>query len=189
MLSKRNVFIGGDILARTIVPLFLWQNPVLITFLAVMLDLWDGLILRTAIKIERGFYQRLDKILDLYFATIVLFFVWGQPVFFPVFLVFYLWRALGVLILLITKRERLLLFFPSVIEFLFFLYIACYWSKSYCPLLNPPAFYYFTALATGAKTVQEYFLHRRCVGLNRMILERLGLRRLAKIFNPPPRKH
>lgn len=184
MLSKRNLVIGGDILARTIVPLFLWQNPVLITFLAVMLDLWDGLVLRTTIKIERGFYQRLDKVLDLYFATIVLLFVWGQPVFFPIFLAFYLWRALGVLVLLITKREGLLLFFPNVIEFLFYLYIACYWKKGFCLFLDPPAFYYFTAIATGVKIIQEYFLHQCRISLSRTILEGLGLRRLAKVLNP-----
>lgn len=181
-MGKKEVVLASDIILRLTIPLFLWQNPVSVTVLATLADTCDGATLSLLSDIKRETYQRLDKILDHYFFTVALIYLWGKPLFL-IFLFFYLLRLCGIALLYITGSERVLLFFPNVIEFIFFLYAFTLWQPQYLWLLSEKNLYFSVGTATIIKAIQEYLMHRRYFCLRKKILELLGLERLAELVS------
>lgn len=183
-MGKKEVLVALDIILRLTLPLFLWQNPILVTVLSALADLSDGLVLNIFAKIGREAYQRVDKILDFYFHTVAAIYLWGKPLFY-IYLAFYLLRLCGIVLLEISGNEKILLFFPNVIEFILFLYIFTLWRPQYSCLLTGKKLYLSVGVIAVLKTIQEYLMHRRYFCLRAGILRVFGLKRLAEIVTPP----
>ena len=183
-MGKKEIVLASDIILRFVLSLFFWQNPILVTVLSVLVDLSDGLVLNIFAKVGRKVYQKVDKILDHYFLTVVLIYFLGKPLFY-IYFAFYLLRLCGIILLEITGKEKILLFFPNVIEFIFFLYIFTLWQPQYSWLLSGKNLYLSVGILAVIKTVQEYLMHRKYLCLRRRVLEVLGFERLAEFISPP----
>jgi len=186
MPKNGNLILIGDVFVRLFLPFFIWRNPVLATILAVLVDTVDGLLFSVFTDFSREDYQKLDKILDQYFLTVAVFFLWGRTPFFYLYLPFYLLRLIGVIILYITDEERVLVFFPNAAGMLFFLYIFTLWQPQFSWIFAGKFSYFLVLLVLLMKVPQEYWMHRRRFCLRTSLLTLLGHKNLANFVSPSP---
>lgn len=116
---------------RLIAPLFIFINPKLGIVLALLSDLIDHRPLVKWNHLPRENYQIIDKYLDFYWYTIIIAYTLIVPP--PInisllIIVTFLYRLLGVIVFSITKNEHLLLYFPNIMEHIF-------WSWIFAPIL------------------------------------------------------
>jgi len=149
------------VLARLIVPFFLWKNPFLITVLTVFLDIIDGEFFRFAtFSKNNDVYQKIDKLLDFYWYTFILQYLAGSSLF-PLFLVLWGIRLIGNIIYFLRNKREICLLFPNVFENLFFAYIFAVTFPICAFFLSKEFFIYTFLIAFFLKIAQEYFLHIR----------------------------
>ena len=144
---------------RLLVPFFIWQHAFITTCLVTFLDGIDGDLFRFATLSRKGkVYQKIDKILDFYWYTFILVYIWESSLS-SLFLAFWLFRFLGMTLFLIGKNRKILFFFPNLFENLFFAYIIAKTFPSFSFLLEKGFFPKTLLIVFFSKMIQEYILH------------------------------
>jgi len=153
------------VVARLILPLFLWWNALLATILVLLADLTDGDVFRRAFAFKNNAkYQQIDKALDFYGYIFVLIYSLRFPIF-NLLLLLFLWRTLGTLFLLVKKDRKYLVLFPNIFERLFIVYLLTLAFPSLTFLFEAPTLYITLFVLSVITVIQEYFLHIREIQL------------------------
>lgn len=112
---------------RLIFPLVIFLNPVWGAIVMFFLDLIDYQILVGLYKIKRVTYELYDKLLDHYGYVLILIYLILNLNKTDIVLYFsigyFLLRTIGEVIFSITKNEKMLLLFPNIFEFYFWLWL------------------------------------------------------------------
>src|SRR3990167_1991681 len=100
--------------SRLITPFFIFTYPLLAFILSQLFDAVDGQLFYNS-----GFswkqYNLVDKLLDQWWYLFILLFLLGKSVsLIPLFLLVY--RAVGMLYVLVTQKEDAYLLFPNILE-------------------------------------------------------------------------
>lgn len=145
------------ILLRLIAPLLILRHPLSGVVIASLLDYIDFNFLGSL-----SFYQPLDKALDLYYLTLCLYVALSwRDIWLRRWLIgLYLWRVIGVFLLLATQLEWVLLVFANVFE------VAFIFAAVYRRLTGSERLFATTSdillISLGLtlpKLTQEYVLH------------------------------
>ncbi len=146
-----------NILLRTILPLYLFINPIVGIFIALITDLIDHEILVRWQKISRHFYQLQDKYLDQYWYLLIIIFLYinkAPPIVNIIVISTFLYRIVGQALFIKHKNEIYFLIFPNLMEPYFWLYIL-----SPSSFQNPKSLLNWSILILILKLYQEYFIH------------------------------
>ncbi|MBI4226005.1 hypothetical protein HY612_02725 [Candidatus Roizmanbacteria bacterium] len=109
------------ILLRIIVPFLIFKYPLLAFILSFLLDSIDGqLFFSSGFRWE--LYNFTDKLLDLWWYLFILIYLQTANVFL-LSAILLIYRMTGIIYILISKKERLYIFFPNVLEWFFLIYL------------------------------------------------------------------
>lgn len=115
------------LLLRLLVPLTILRWPLLGGFLAIGADGLDWLLFQTSPFADYNFYQKLDKVLDVYYLALEAYVVsnlWAGNIL-RIGLSLFAYRFIGIVIFLITSERFFLFFFPNLFES-FYLFVLVY---------------------------------------------------------------
>lgn len=146
-----------NILLRTILPLYLFINPIIGIFIAITTDLIDHEILVRWQKISRHLYQLQDKYLDQYWYLLIIIYLYinqAPPIVNIIVISTFLYRVMGQILFVKSKNELYFLIFPNLMEPYFWLYIL--YPNSF---QNPKTLLSWTTIILILKLYQEYFIH------------------------------
>lgn len=106
---------------RLILPLFMVHFPLTGWVVSFIGDNIDLVLLEAAHSPYLKHYQQIDKLLDLFFLTVIASLVirWKKGLIRSLALVMYFWRFIGVFVFIIIGAEQVLLFFPDVLPVFF----------------------------------------------------------------------
>lgn len=144
---------------RILLPLGIFQFPILVTVGSWLLDLNDASPYRF-LGINRLQYELLDKSLDLYWYSISLIYAYHQLPFFGVLLALYLFRLVGHILFYVTKKEIVFILFPNFYEYVFWLLIFVNVAPRFKYLLGPNHLYITLGILFVAKFIQELIAHK-----------------------------
>jgi hypothetical protein len=120
---------------RLLVPLLMFRFPLLGGVLSFLLDGFDGMLSRYLGGPIWSNYQFVDKLLDLYYLTIM-FLVLTRYISNTrtIGVVLYAYRFVGVVLLFIVNVREIMILFPNVFELWFFTWVAlAKYRPSYVP--------------------------------------------------------
>jgi hypothetical protein len=146
-----------NILLRTILPLYIFINPLVGIFIAIITDLIDHEILVRWQKMSRHLYQLQDKYLDQFWYFLIIIFLFinqAPPIVNIIVISTFLYRIVGQILFVKSKNELYFLIFPNLMEPYFWLYIL--YPNSY---QNPKSLLNWTIIILTLKLYQEYFIH------------------------------
>lgn len=147
---------------RILGPLLIFRWPLAGSLLSeFVFDMFDVVIWDVFHTLPKINYTAYDKILDLYFLTIMLLvsFKWTQPIPKKISLFFYLWRLAGVAIYEIVKERTVFLFCPNVFYAFFVIYLICVYLGKAVWFERVRATALIVLLVFLIKLPQEYVLH------------------------------
>lgn len=108
-------------IARTIVPLLIFDHTLVAIILNLILDNIDGqLFYKAGYKWKT--YNLVDKTMDFWWYLWILFYLWSTPVY-PIALILIIYRSLGQIGSIIFSNEKIFLFFPNILEWFFYIYL------------------------------------------------------------------
>lgn len=116
-----------DIIVRVIGPLYVFINPVWGAVISLILDCLDFQPLVMALKIRKSYYDLLDKFLDFYWYVLILIYVMAYTNnnwLLLTVVASLLLRLVGVISLVFSRNDRNLVWFPNIVEPLFWVWIA-----------------------------------------------------------------
>lgn len=145
---------------RLTTPFLIFINPLLATLIILFLDGMDGFVFNKAgISLEK--YQWTDKLLDLYWYTVILIWSITNPLpstISQLLIFFYFFRLLGEILFFIKKERKIFLWFPNIFEVLFWFYLLAK-ILNLPQLLTPPLFWPLLIIAALLKELQEFLIH------------------------------
>lgn len=174
MAKKNNVgmwklsvlFIG---ILRIFTPAFIFVYP---TFTAVLniliLDGFDGLAFSKA-NGTYNLYKIYDKLIDFWWYGFIVLYFWSRPLFL-IFVILFIFRSLGQLMSIVTKKEIWLLYFPAIIEVYFIGYLIALNFSSLGFFYQGNFIYVSLILATIVALIREYVIHVTRKSLGKAIL-------------------
>jgi hypothetical protein len=111
-------------------------------------------------------YQSIDKTLDFYSYCFAFLFAVGShrfgeagSPFFNIFLVLFFWRLVGLIIFLLKKNRKILMFFPNIFEMFFWFYVLSLTFPSLGTFLEGNRLWATLLLLGVIKIIWEYLLH------------------------------
>ena len=115
--KKIKVILAVVLFLRLFTPFLIFKQPLLAFVLSQLFDAVDGQLFYNS-----GFnwkqYNLVDKLFDQWWYLFILFFLLGKSVsLIPLFLLVY--RAVGMLYVLVTQKEDAYLLFPNILEWFF----------------------------------------------------------------------
>lgn len=115
-----DILVLGIIFLRLTAPFLILRMPLLGVALCSLLDLYDFEILGVF-----GSYQSIDKVLDLYYLSFCLYvsLSWKDTIARTLSIGLFVYRLIGVIVLILTRQEWVLLIFPNIFEMLFLFYM------------------------------------------------------------------
>ena len=139
------------------------------TILVLLADLADGEVFRRAFAFQKNNkYQRIDKVLDLYWYIFALIYSVRFPIF-NTLLFFFLLRALGTILFFVKKDRKFLVLFPNIFENLFIAYILTLPFSSLNFLLEGNTLYATLLVLSAIIIVREYLLHVKEIQLHKLL--------------------
>ncbi len=141
----------------TLLPVFIF-NPLIGWIISVSVDVFDyGVALRSGIIYNQ--YQTIDKFLDIVGRFYLVFSAWyfNWEVLSLVVILFLL-RLIGDLLFFFIRNEKLLFYFPNILEFFFPIYIIFRFTIYQAPL-SVSLLLVLIIVSAVTKISHEYFLH------------------------------
>lgn len=149
------------ILARLTLPLIILKYPLIGGALAILLDNldWDSKYIWGIQPV--GDYQRVDKLLDLYYLSLLALVArsFKDIMMRKVILGLFFYRLIGVLLFELTGNRWLLFVFPNIFENLFFFYYIVIKIATFTPKISYLALSFMTVIVTIPKVIHEYVIH------------------------------
>lgn len=144
---------------RLVMPVSVFFYPLFAIVANTILDLYDGEFAGRGV-LTKNEYQEADKILDFWWHTLLLFYVYLHfKEFFPLMLLLFIYRMLGYALFIKTKKRWLFVLFPSFFVNLFLLIF----FANYVPAIHfliEPCYFLSSLVSVGVlKLIQEFFLH------------------------------
>lgn len=152
-----DILIIATVAIRLVTPLLILRMPLLGVVLCSLLDFYDFGVLGVFES-----YQSIDKVLDLYYLSFCLYvsLSWKDVIARKLSIGLFVYRLIGVIVLIFTQQESVLLIFPNLFEMLFLFYVLYVrltnnnqLFKSWASIL-PVMFLIFVS-----KMIQEYGIH------------------------------
>ena len=153
------IALGSVTLVRLALPLLLWWQVFWGYVINVVLDSVDGDIL-ARFGVRRDFYQEWDKWMDLWFSLAIGWYVWTgfeRDLIWWILGIVLVWRILGTVLFVLTKKEWILILFPHLQWKLFF--IALVFPSWYEVEMVLPAPWPLLLMVLGVTIVFEWILH------------------------------
>lgn len=157
--SKNKKIVFGSVALRLILGPGIFVSVWGVSIITFLTDLVDGEIFKRAGWTYTK-YSICDKILDYYWYIFILAYVFLNNV--PareVFLILFLFRSLGQVLFLLTKKHLFLFLFPNIFEILFFFFLFTSIFPSLNPFMQFPKIIYLLLLITPLVLIREYILH------------------------------
>lgn len=145
------------ILVRLLLPLLILRFPLTGILLSALADVADYSFTRNVTD-----YQQLDKLLDTYYLSLAAITVlrWKDGVAKRIALGAYIWRVIGLGLVLLTDQRWLLFAFPNFFEPFFVFYLLfVYLSRSTKLMISGWTIALVTITLLVPKLIQEYILH------------------------------
>lgn len=147
---------------RLFVPLLILRWPITGLFASALIDLHDYNLLALRTDADYTAYQAWDKLLDIYYLSLLALIVcrWRESAAKWLGLGLYAYRLFGITLMELTGERQLLMLFPNVFENFVIFYLIYKAIKPERPLLRS----FFTGVCiiaplTALKLMQEYYLH------------------------------
>jgi hypothetical protein len=119
--KKAGLFVASWTVIRILAVFLLWWNVILGFIINILLDAVDGDIIER-FKVNQAWYERWDKLLDLWFYAVLAFFIYSTQPRTEIWywmLLFFAYRMIGTILFTAFKKEWLLLIFPNIFTGLF----------------------------------------------------------------------
>lgn len=149
-------------LARLLIPLTILRFPIAGVLTSMYLDLQDFNYLTIRTTQDMTNYQTWDKFMDIYYLTIAFLTTlhWKEVFAKKMSILFYFYRALGVLVLFFFHERFMLVFFPNIFENFFLFYLLFKKFTNNAKLFTTlPITTIVIASIVMPKLVAEYYLH------------------------------
>ncbi len=147
------------LVVRLLVPLTIFRWPLGGALLSIAADTIDILLFNAFGFPEWTNYQQLDKLLDLYYSSLLFVVVQRWPGFErSVASALFAYRLAGVALFEITGGRALLFVFPNLFE-MYYLFVLVVWRWFPTYVLTPARTAMWLAVLLVPKLVQEYLLH------------------------------
>ncbi len=149
------------IIARLFLPLIILRYPLFGGAVAIILDNIDWHT-RSLFGLRPFFdYQSIDKILDMYYLSLIAIVGWKFKNILIRNLIFglFIYRFIGFLLFEFTQMRSMLFLFPNIYENFFFFYYILKTIASYEPKIPIPTTVLFVVLVAVPKILQEYAIH------------------------------
>ena len=153
------------ILRLVLPPILICKNKFWGVIASAVLDASD-VIITSALSLgdfTDGNYHSIDKVLDLYYLSIALFFVfgWKNVLAKKVAIGLFCWRILGVILFETTHIRPLLLVFPNLFEhfYVYFLGYIYFYKKEPFSKTQYKKLFRILLILLALKLPQEYVLH------------------------------
>ena len=150
--------------------LFFKYHSAYLVILITLLDVVDAEFASNRV-LSKEWYQRMDKMLDLWwYIWILTYVIIYYPIFSVYFVGLFIYRLIGHVLMAMGAERRVLLYFPNFFEYLFFL---LFFSKAFTILnflTQGNNFYYSLLVIIIFKLSQEYFLHVKKISIRENIL-------------------
>lgn len=154
--------------------LFFKYHSALMVFLITFLDLVDAEFAGNHVA-SKAWYQKMDKMLDLYwYAWLLTYVLVFYPSFALLFVGLFIYRLIGHILVISGKDRKVLMYFPNLFEYLFFL---LFFSKTFVSLnflTQGSMLYVSIVILVIFKFCQEYFLHIKKLSIRENVF---GLKR------------
>ncbi|KKR30351.1 MAG: hypothetical protein UT61_C0008G0007 [Candidatus Woesebacteria bacterium GW2011_GWA1_39_8] len=152
---------------------FQYHSPYLVIAI-VLFDIVDAEFASNHV-LSKEWYQRMDKMMDLWwYFWILTYVVVNYPAYSLLFIGLFVYRFIGHILIVIGVKRSVLIYFPNIFEYLFFLLFFSYTFSSLKLLIRDNNFYLSLTIIILFKFSQEYFLHVRKLSIRETIL---GLKR------------
>ena len=151
------------IVTRLLTPFFVFQNPLLGVLICMAADCFDyAIVLFGGIRVDQPklhpLYQRVDKALDQYYYTFILFYLlsnYSSPIT-SIAICLYMWRLAGFALFQITNNRTFLIFGPNFFEnFAFIIFSRPFFSIE----ITNQVILYAAGAAIIVKIPQEILIH------------------------------
>ncbi len=109
------------VISRITSPFFVFIHPGITAIIVYCLDSIDGFLAFKS-KFAWTQYNTMDKLLDYWWYVFILIFMIGNELF-PIVMILFIYRSIGQILCIVTKRDSLLLLFPNIHEHFFWLYL------------------------------------------------------------------
>lgn len=172
---------------RYLFALLVFYNPFVGIFSGNLLDFMDQQIfMALGIRLSTNTYQMYDKLADdmmltIAFISLAINGIIPRPyLYFAIFL--YLWRMLGSVLMLFTKRRQILLFFPNFFLYYFAFFAFLNFVHDYTILNNVLLTNLIIGLLFVINIIQEIILHRYKLHLFRFIYKGVESRAVESYY-------
>lgn len=149
------------IAARLVFPPLILRFPLLGGAISIWLDNidWHNMNLLGASAI--GDYQPIDKLLDMYYLSLLAFvgLRFKNLLVRNLLIALFIYRLIGFILFEITHAQQLLFIFPNIFENFFFFYLILKKVASYEPKISRLALGFYIAVVSIPKMLQEYSMH------------------------------
>ena len=144
---------------RFILPFFIFCFPVATVLFSYFIDTVDGDLLESFVGLQRKTYQKYDKLLDSWWLIFIIVYIYFNNIpYSGWFLGLFLYRMIGVLLVMINGSEWLLFVFPNMFEMFFTIYLFFpQWLD--CEVGSFRTFLPLFVIITVIALVKEYWLH------------------------------
>jgi len=158
------------ILLRIFFPITIFYIPLIAIISSLLLDTFDAEFASRS-SICHSKYEIIDKILDFwwYFWILIFSLVYFKGFIFLLFILF-IYRAIGTVLFLRTKKRYLLFIFPNLFENVFLLLFATryyHWVK----FITQDNILYFIIGISLLKLIQEFWLHIAKISIRKDIFK------------------
>lgn len=155
-----------NIILRLILGPVIFISVWLASLFTFLLDWVDGEFFKRA-GYPRRQYSFYDKLLDYYWYIFILIYIFLANV--PsknVFLILFLFRSLGQMLFVLTKKEFYFIFFPNIFEIFFYFYLLTLVFPGLKPLMFFPKIIYPLTVILFGVLIREYILHIKKMNLS-----------------------
>lgn len=142
---------------RLLLPLLILRFPLVGVLLCALVDVYDYHFIG-----GNGWYQHVDKLLDVYYLSFAAFTVlrWHDVIAKRIALWSYVYRIIGVALVILTDQRWLLVLFPNFFEPFFIFYLVfVYVSGTKQMIVSKGVLLLIAASLLIPKLIQEYVLH------------------------------
>ncbi len=146
------------VILRVILAPLIFLFPVPVVAILFLLDYFDGeLASKKVLTLEQ--YEKIDKALDLWqYVYELLFCGFMLKIYFPLLMIFFVYRMVGEILFFLTNKRKLLVVFPNFFENAFLLvFFGTYIRR--LSFLTGRNFALYLVIVCALKLIQEWWLH------------------------------
>lgn len=149
-------------IVRILAPLTIFRFAKFGILLSILADLYDWKFVKVVNDSELAFYQNWDKVLDIYYQTIIflVIFKFKDSLFKKTAVFLFIYRLIGLALFYLTQNRQFLFFFPNIFEnFVIFYLIYNLFSKGEILFHSKKMLVFVISNIATFKLIHEFLMH------------------------------